>query len=599
MPAVDRINGYTGTVAIKLPCAIVTTSNITKSGLVTIGTYTTQDGDRVLQAVSGGHVDNGVWICSDSGTWARSPDFDGPFDVATGTIVPVLRLASGSSSYHWWKVTNTGDFTIGDDAITLDVTQFDAAQLEADLAASSGAGLVGFADETVQSALSSGVKNFSTIAALRANTNSLVTSAGTFGYYTAGDGGGSLYYMDSSDTTTLDDGATCIVDAGARRWKLNHNGAISFLQCGAKSDGGVTDCTPFLNAYLDSTVSRLDVPAGAFYFKTQPDDIARKVHISGSGPSTSLFYRDYNGSTNHDGLLNFRNGANGSLTEGLGILSVSGRSGGNLISLVAVLAGAPDFCHFKKLYLSTTGTSTHSYAVWIDGTARTGAPIGVRDTFFEGCSIFGGAFGAVYCSGAIAPHFTACDTFPAGGASGRLVLTGTVGVPTYYAHITAGTVAGMSLDNTIYATVIASAYTDAITNSSSAQYVTLIGSYFASTPQQFWTNSTVISRSNTMRAWVNFNGTGTPAIRSAVNVSSITDLGVGNYRITFTEPIGNTDYAVTATIGGGTVSALSASTQITAQTSDYVEIQVGSDGAGGGTYTAQDATTVCVMVASL
>jgi hypothetical protein len=32
------------------------------------------------------------------------------------------------------------------------------------------------------------------------------------------------------------------------------------------------------------------------------------------------------------------------------------------------------------------------------------------------------------------------------------------------------------------------------------------------------------------RAWVNFNGTGTPAISASGNVSSITDEGVGRFR---------------------------------------------------------------------
>jgi hypothetical protein len=36
------------------------------------------------------------------------------------------------------------------------------------------------------------------------------------------------------------------------------------------------------------------------------------------------------------------------------------------------------------------------------------------------------------------------------------------------------------------------------------------------------------------RAWVNFNGTGTVAIRASGNVSSITDTGVGNYTVNLT-----------------------------------------------------------------
>ena len=36
------------------------------------------------------------------------------------------------------------------------------------------------------------------------------------------------------------------------------------------------------------------------------------------------------------------------------------------------------------------------------------------------------------------------------------------------------------------------------------------------------------------KAWVNFNGTGTVAIRASFNVSSITDNGTGNYRVNLT-----------------------------------------------------------------
>ena len=46
------------------------------------------------------------------------------------------------------------------------------------------------------------------------------------------------------------------------------------------------------------------------------------------------------------------------------------------------------------------------------------------------------------------------------------------------------------------------------------------------------------------RAWVNFNGTGTVAIRSSGNVSSITDNGVGDYTVNFTTALPDANYAV-------------------------------------------------------
>ena len=49
------------------------------------------------------------------------------------------------------------------------------------------------------------------------------------------------------------------------------------------------------------------------------------------------------------------------------------------------------------------------------------------------------------------------------------------------------------------------------------------------------------------RAWVNFNGTGTVAIRASGNVSSITDNGVGDYTVNFTAAMPDTNYAVNAT----------------------------------------------------
>lgn len=45
------------------------------------------------------------------------------------------------------------------------------------------------------------------------------------------------------------------------------------------------------------------------------------------------------------------------------------------------------------------------------------------------------------------------------------------------------------------------------------------------------------------RAWVNFNGTGTVAIRASGNVSSITDGGVGVYTVNFTTAMPDANYA--------------------------------------------------------
>lgn len=50
-------------------------------------------------------------------------------------------------------------------------------------------------------------------------------------------------------------------------------------------------------------------------------------------------------------------------------------------------------------------------------------------------------------------------------------------------------------------------------------------------------------------AWVNFNGTGTVAIRDSFNVSSVTDLGTGYYAVNFAVAMSNANYAVAHAVG--------------------------------------------------
>jgi hypothetical protein len=64
-----------------------------------------------------------------------------------------------------------------------------------------------------------------------------------------------------------------------------------------------------------------------------------------------------------------------------------------------------------------------------------------------------------------------------------------------------------------------------------------------------------INQARIAKAWVNFNGTGTVAIRGNYNVSSITDNGVGIYTVNFSSNMSDTNYAVSGSIGSdGTAS---------------------------------------------
>jgi hypothetical protein len=52
------------------------------------------------------------------------------------------------------------------------------------------------------------------------------------------------------------------------------------------------------------------------------------------------------------------------------------------------------------------------------------------------------------------------------------------------------------------------------------------------------------------KAWVNFNGTGTVAIRATFNVSSITDNGTGDYTVNFTTAMVDANYTPVVSVQG-------------------------------------------------
>ncbi|MNF56516.1 hypothetical protein D3C84_380050 [compost metagenome] len=97
------------------------------------------------------------------------------------------------------------------------------------------------------------------------------------------------------------------------------------------------------------------------------------------------------------------------------------------------------------------------------------------------------------------------------------------------------------------------------------------------------------------KAWVNFNGTGTVAIRDSFNVSSITDNGTGNYSVNFTTAMGNTSYATTCSVRfvAGHVSTSVNVSDAVAPTVSSVRIVTANTGSGR---VASDASEVYVAV---
>jgi hypothetical protein len=99
------------------------------------------------------------------------------------------------------------------------------------------------------------------------------------------------------------------------------------------------------------------------------------------------------------------------------------------------------------------------------------------------------------------------------------------------------------------------------------------------------------------RAWVNFNGTGTVAIRSSGNVSSITDNGTGDYTVNFTNAMPDANYGIVATMqSSATIRFESAIIRGDGNpTTSAVRIATGISDYGVANY-SQDTAIVCVSI---
>lgn len=99
------------------------------------------------------------------------------------------------------------------------------------------------------------------------------------------------------------------------------------------------------------------------------------------------------------------------------------------------------------------------------------------------------------------------------------------------------------------------------------------------------------------RAWVNFNGTGTPTIRASGNVGSITDNGVGDYTLNFGFTLVDANYAYVVGMRNDPATGSGANSQTTgatstAQTTTQLRITTGTPTVGS----LADYSTICVSI---
>ena len=106
----DRRSGVNAGRAIKAPCIIGSTADLTLSGVQDIDGVTGVENYRVLVKDQDDGTENGIYVMS-SGTWSRAPDWNDPYDITQGTLVEVTQGTTNANTI--WRLVTSGTITPG------------------------------------------------------------------------------------------------------------------------------------------------------------------------------------------------------------------------------------------------------------------------------------------------------------------------------------------------------------------------------------------------------------------------------------------------------------------------------------------------------
>lgn len=391
MTIVDRRFSVAEGQAVKAPCRVATTANITLSGEQTIDGLAVVSGDRVLVKDQSAGAQNGIYECS-TGAWTRTRDFDGSYDVVTGTRVYVTSgtLSAGIE----YVVTTSGAITVDTTAITFGSLGAAAAAAAATAVAAAAAAAASetaaeTAETNAEAAAATAVAAVAAISiasvadrtALKALDTTVVKSAllresgreGTFAW-TSGNFT-SLIAADAQEGIYVK--ATAIASSSGAWVRVRDDDRINAAWFGtagytaaaaALSLAGTIGkgTVVFPDALYDITNNTLTVPAGINVVCSPTTIIRRSTDISGAAPygvytaamvSLGNYCRWTGGVLDNTAVLTTSASSNTIGTVGTRTFTVSAGLGLTTSSFVRIYSRANPANHFEGTVSSYSGTT--------------------------------------------------------------------------------------------------------------------------------------------------------------------------------------------------------------------------------------------------
>lgn len=257
------------------------------------------------------------------------------------------------------------------------------------------------------------------------------------------DADASINWSEGQAPSTVNGSARAMM--AALKTALGH--IINVKDYGAVGDGVTDDATAFQAAITAAASGSLYIPEGTYIINSALT-VSSAVRFIGDGIFNTSIRRNFSPVADSEGAFNVGELADGTSFDDLGVYSVAGTSGGCLISVISTAAATPTGFAMNRVWLSTTDTDTHKYGLYLDGSAKTGAPLGLRDVSLLDVWSFGATGGSAFIKSVVNFSWKGGGTFTAGGTAGTVFLTGTAGVPSDSVTIHVPICALLDLDRT-------------------------------------------------------------------------------------------------------------------------------------------------------
>lgn len=261
---------------------------------------------------------------------------------------------------------------------------------------------------------------------------------------------------------------------------------------------GVTDNTTAFNTFMAACKAgqyKGELPKGNIIFLSKPNDIDFGWDLGGKGLNSTVLVRKYNEVTSTNGLINLVANSSGARIHNMAIESASGQTGGCMISAISSASFAISGLVFENLWLSTFGSDTQTYTIYLDGSAKTTAPAGLRDASLKNVHVFGSTNYSAFLKSVIGLSWIGGGVYAAGGTnvlSGGVAIGGVASVKSQYVVIDIVVCNGLNLTNCynvdITCPAIGSISGVSVNNDSTCTYTTIVGS-LSGTLTTAWTNS--------------------------------------------------------------------------------------------------------------